>query len=90
MRITVIACLIAAALLSGWSASSVHSVVVGRADRELLLVALAASTLATISAAFALSVSLLRRRDWPAAYPICSLLVASCAVLIGAWAWLAA
>ena len=87
MRKMVVACLLAAALLSGWSAYAIHSLLVGRADGEIVFGALAASSLATVAAAIAVSLSVRRRRDWPAAYLAGSLGIASFSVVVGIWVW---
>lgn len=90
MRVIVAACLLVAALLSAWSAFTLHSLLIGRADSEGVVVALAACALATVAAAFALSISMRRRREWPMGYLAGSLAVASFSIIIGAWAWVAA
>jgi hypothetical protein len=90
VRIVVIACLIAAASLSTWSAYLMHSLLIGQADGEIALLALAASALATIVAAIGLSFSTRRRHEWPTAYFVGSISVASFSVIVGIWAWLTA
>lgn len=89
LRKAVIACLVAAFLLSAYSAFAMHSLLIGNADGEIVLVALAASAFATVSAAFAVSISMRRRREWPTAYFAGSLMVASFSLLVGIWAWVA-
>ena len=90
MRTIVAACLLAAALLSTWSAFTLRSLQNGRVDGEAAIVALAASALATVAAAFALSISIRRRRDWSAGYVVGSLGIALFSLFVGTWAWFSA
>jgi hypothetical protein len=80
-------CLLVAALLSSWSAFAMHSLLVGRADGEIVYGALAASCVATVAAAVAVSLTVRYRREWSSAYLASSLGVASFSVVVGIWAW---
>jgi hypothetical protein len=86
VRIIVFICTLGAALLSGWAAYAMYSSLVGQADGDIVYGALAASWLAVVTAAVAVGLSLLRRREWPVAYLVSSLAIALLSVVIGTWA----
>jgi hypothetical protein len=89
VRTIVASCLALAGLLSAWSAFTLHSLLIGRIDGEGVFIALAASAVATVAAAFPLSISISRRREWSVGYLASSLAVASISIVVGTWAWVA-
>ncbi len=82
MRTPVLICLTAAASLSTWSAYAMHSLLIGRADGEIVYGALATSALATVAAAIAVSITVRRRRECSAAYLAASLTIASFSLIV--------
>jgi hypothetical protein len=87
VRIFVLICVLTAALLAGWAAFAMYSLLIGQADGEIVYVALLASGLAIVIAGIGVGLCVRRRREWSVAYLAGSLGVASLSVVVGIWAW---
>jgi hypothetical protein len=87
VRIIVVTFGLTAALLAGWAAFAMYSLLVGQADGEIVYGALAASCLSIVIAGIGVGLSVRRRREWPVAYLAGFLGVASLSVVVGLWAW---